>query len=267
MGNGKDPAGAGEDIGQGSGGREKGVESAGPRPRRMREGFMSWFNKKKAPDGTNIVRHEKIEAEIGLTPGTAGFAGARESVYERLFGKALSVSHEVLPLIPHIDVYTFKRTQGEKDVYSLVTGGMSDLAMKLPRSAAAEVPRRVELIFYCSEPRAEYISTLHQAAHFPHAAKSWLGHGHTMPNGNPPEPLWGSKDLDTLFFLPPIVKKDQALPSELILGGEPVHFLWVVPLTTAECNFKLARGFGAIMDLFQQNQHPYVFDPQRRSYV
>jgi hypothetical protein len=27
-----------------------------------------------------------------------------------------------------------------------------------------------------------------------------------------------------LFFLPPIVKKDQTLPSELNLGGEPVFF-------------------------------------------
>lgn len=88
-----------------------------------------------------------------------------------------------------------------------------------------------------------------------------------MPNGNPPEPFWGSAELDTFFFLPPIVKKDQALPSELNLGGEPVHFLWVVPLTTAECNFKLTSGFDAMLDLFQQNRHPHVFDPNRKSYV
>jgi len=230
--------------------------------------MISWFKKRKAPDGTNIIRHEKADLNLGFMPGTEGFAQARETAYERLFGgEPLSVSHEVVPMIPHVDVYTFKRSLEGKDVYSLVTGGMSDLAMTLPRRADEQVPRRVELIFYCSEPRAEYISTLHAVAHFPHATKSWFGQGHTMPNGNPPGPLWSTKDLDTLFFLQPIVKRDQTLPSELILGGQPVHFLWVVPITTAECNFKLNNGSNAMLDLFQQNRHPYVFDPDRKSYV
>jgi hypothetical protein len=227
----------------------------------------SWFKKKKAPDGTNIVRHGTIETQLGVTKGTEGFAQAREAIYERLFGKPLNVFRELPPLIPHIDVYTFKRIQGDREIYSLVTSGMSDLEMTLPRGADKDAPRRVELIFYCGEPREEYISVLRWVAHFPHDTKSWLGHGHTIPNGNPPEPLWGSKTLDTLFFLPPIVKKDQTLPSELILGGEPVHFLWLVPLTTAECDFKLANGFEAMLSLFQQNRHPHVFDSERKSYV
>jgi hypothetical protein len=226
-----------------------------------------WFGKKKAPDGTNIIRHDAVETRIGITDeNTVGFREAREAAYETLFGKALSVSHELLPLIPHIDVYTFRRSRGDQFEYSLVTGGMSDLEMTLPRRAK-EVPRRAELIFYCAEPREEYMATLRWVAHFPHTRKSWLGHGHTMPNGNPPEPFWGSDKLDTLFFLPPIVTKDQTLPEKLQLGGEPVYFLWVVPLTTAECNLKLEKGFEAIMDLFQQNRHPHVFDPNRNSYV
>jgi hypothetical protein len=225
-----------------------------------------WFDKKKARDGSEIIRHDQVETKIGVTEGNSGFRQTREAAYARLVGEALSVSHEVLPLIPHIDVYTFKRSQGDKIVYSLVTGGMSDLEMTLPR-AAKGVPRRVELIFYCSEPRDEYITTLRWVAHFPHDSKSWLGYGHTMPNGNPPAPFWGSTELDTLLFMPPIVKKDQTLPSELKLGGEPVHFLWVVPLTTAECNFKLEKGFEAILNLFQLHRHPHVFDPHRKSYV
>jgi hypothetical protein len=102
----------------------------------------------------------------------------------------------------------FKRPEGDQDVYVLATGGMSDLEMTLPPQAKnADVPRRVELIFYCAEPREEYISTLRWVAHFPHDTKSWLGHGHTMPNGNPPAPFWGRAKLDTLLFLPPIVTK------------------------------------------------------------
>lgn len=48
----------------------------------------SWFNKRKAPDGTNIIRHENVETRLGVTKETAEYAQAREAVYERLFRKA-----------------------------------------------------------------------------------------------------------------------------------------------------------------------------------
>ena len=131
----------------------------------------------------------------------------------------------------------------------------------------ADVPRRVELIFYCSEPLPEYVETLRWLAHFPHDQKTWIGSGHTVPNGNPPAPFWGSSVLDTILFLPPIVKVDGTLPDELILDRDPVHFLWVVPLTTPECSLKLAKGTDAILGLFGKNRHPHVFDPSRASYV
>jgi hypothetical protein len=143
---------------------------------------------------------------------------------------------------------------------------MSDLPMTLPRGAE-DAPRRVELIFYCSEPREEYIQVLRWVAHFPHDTTSWLGYGHTVPNGDPPTPFWGSAGLDTLLFMPTIVIEDQALPSELTLGGDPVEFLWVVPLSTAECKLKLKKGFDAILELFEKRKHPHIFDPKRKSYV
>jgi hypothetical protein len=57
------------------------------------------------------------------------------------------------------------------------------------------------------------------------------------------------------------------LPEQLILAGDPVDLLWVVPLTSAECNLKLEKGFPAILDLFERRRHPHVYDPDRKSYV
>jgi hypothetical protein len=142
---------------------------------------------------------------------------------------------------------------------------MSDVAMNIP--AGANVPRRVELIFYCSEPSPEYVETLRWLAHFPHDQKTWIGSGHTIPNGNPPAPLWGSSVLDTILLLPSVVQRDRTLREELVLEGDPVHFLWVVPLTAAECKLKLDRGTDAILELFEKHKHPHVFDPNRVSYV
>jgi hypothetical protein len=200
------------------------------------------------------------------TESSLRFGAVREAAYNKMFGEAASVSHELVPLTPHVDVYAFPGGQKGRSFHTLVTGGMSDLQMTLP-ALARGAPRRVELIFYCFEPRAEYIDTLRRMAHFPHDNQTWIGYGHTMPNGNPPEPLWGSSVLNTLLFMPTIVRPDSSLPAELILDGEPVHFLWVVPLTTPECNLKLVDGFDAILDLFQENRHPHVFDPARGSYV
>src|SRR5438128_2445833 len=118
---------------------------------------MSWFDKKpphkKSPGGSTIHRYSGDESagpRIGFTgESTAGFSEAREKIYNEFFGEALNVSHEVIPLIPHIDVYTYQPGHNDRDFFTLVTGGMSDLEMTLPAGAAG-APRRVEFIFYCS---------------------------------------------------------------------------------------------------------------------
>ncbi|MGA2590050.1 MAG: suppressor of fused domain protein [Bryobacteraceae bacterium] len=223
-----------------------------------------------SPGGSVIHRYDRkvwSASRIGFTDeSTAQFAEIRKQVYKGFFGEPHSVFKEAIPLIPHVEVHAYYR--GGKDgraVCTVVTSGMSDLAMSVP--AGAKTPRRAELIFYCAEPKQEYVETMRWLAHFPHDQKTSIGPGHTIPNGNPPAPFWGSSILDTILLIPPIVMRDLTLPKELILRGDPVHFLWVVPLTTPECNLKLAQGVEAIFELFQQNRHPHVFDPNRASYV
>jgi hypothetical protein len=235
--------------------------------------MFEWLRKKEPqPDisagGSVIHRYSNSEWASTLV-GSSGesairFGKAREEVYTRLFGEVHRVFHEVFPLIPHIDVMEYHLNGQNGRVCTLVTSGMSNLAMNVPKKTAA--PRRVELIFYCSESKQEYADTMRWLAHFPHDQKTWIGSCHTIPNGNPPTPLWGTA-MDTILLLPPIVRKDQNLCDELILDGDGVEFLWVVPLTTAECNLKLAKGTSAVLELLDQNRHSYVFDPNRASYV
>jgi len=110
---------------------------------------FSWFRKKKSPretspGGSAILRHESSETRIGLTKERAQFAEARESVYERFFGKAARVFHEVIPLIPHIDVYTHDPGHDGRNFYTLVTGGMSDLEMTVPVDVARNAGRKAQ---------------------------------------------------------------------------------------------------------------------------
>ncbi|HKE24764.1 MAG TPA: suppressor of fused domain protein [Bryobacteraceae bacterium] len=175
-------------------------------------------------------------------------------------------ANDVFPGVPRSDVYTFARSSPQGEVFALATSGMSDLAMRVPPAAGKDTPRRVEPIFYCTEPTQEYLETLRWAARFPHDQKTWLGCGHTIPN-NPPAPFWGSEILGTLLFMPTIVNRERALPEQLMLDGDPDHFLWGVPLSAPECHLKLKRGFNAILDLFENNRHPHIFDPVPKSYV
>lgn len=137
--------------------------------------------------------------------------------------------------------------------------------MKLEKKVIA--PRRIELVFYCEEPKLDYIHFLRWLSHFPHDNRTWIGTQHTIPNGNPAEPVAGMDGFDTFLFLPTLVDADRAISERLIPDGEAVELLWVVPLSSAECKLKLKRGTDAILDLFDQHQHSFVFHPGRKSYV
>jgi hypothetical protein len=234
------------------------------------------FSRKKpgpetTPGGSRIIRYggqEFDKPQFGVSAeNQIEFAQQRAALYEELFGKGGgTVWHEMLPLVPHIDVYTHEPNHGGRDFFTLVTSGMSDFRMSLPAGAGVQYAR-AELILYTSTPKREYLELLRRLAHFPHDNHTWLGPGHTMPNGQPPELMFGSKVLDALFFIPTIVHPDKEIGKRLRLDGDPVSFLWVVPITSRECDLKLNQGTGALLDLFEREKHPFVFNGDRDGYV
>ncbi len=239
-------------------------------------GMRDWFQRKPAPKnvgiskgGSSLIKYGDGDAprpEIGfLAESTLANTEDRERVYSELFGESDMVLHELLPLIPHVDVYRFP-PHGKRDFFTFVTGGMSDLPMNAPTELGVDY-RRAELVFYSTENRDEYSQLLRRMAHFVHDNNTWLHWGHTMPNGQPPEPLFGTSQLDTLFFMPSIVDPDSRLGDTLQIESEPVHLVWCVPITTAECQLKLDEGMDALYDVFDANNHPFAFSGDRQSYV
>ena len=241
-------------------------------------GLRDWLRRRKQPGpqvagtsrgGSRLLKYggeEFTRPEFGFTEESSQeLTEAREKAYDTLFGEAGSVYHEMLPFVPHVDVYRYPPTD-ERPFYTLVTGGMSDLPMNSPEELGSDF-RRAELVFYASEGRDEYQELLRRLAHFPHDNNTWLHWGHTMPNGSPPEPLFGSQSLDSFFFMASIVRPDSELGERLIWQSEPVNLVWCVPVSTAECELKLEHGADALYDLFDEHKHPFVFPGDRRSYV
>ena len=238
--------------------------------------MKDWFRRKpsqktvgKSKGGSRLIKYgdgDTPKPKIGfLEESTLANTEDRERIYSKLFGESDTVLHELLPLIPHVDVYRFP-PNGNRDFFTFVTSGMSDLPMNSPPDVGADF-RRAELIFYSTENRDDYPELLRRMAHFVHDNNTWLHWGHTMPNGQPPEPLFDTDNLDTLFFMPTMVDPDATLGDELRIDSESVNLVWCVPITTAECQLKLDDGTEALYDLFDANEHPFAFAGHRRSYV
>ncbi len=217
------------------------------------------------PGGSEILPYAAAKPPVSFPPEAMDRRRKqRESVYEAFFGPCDFVDHEVGLQAPHVDVYVYPAGYEGRDFVTLVTGGMSDLRLRVPRG---EKVRRTELVVYVHEPKKEYIAILRLLAHFPHDHRTWFDHGHTFPNGNPAQPLFEGSALDTLLLLDSIVHPDGTLDQHLQIEKDPVHLLWVVPITSAECELKLREGTNAILDLFDRIQHPLLLNESRRSYV
>lgn len=188
----------------------------------------------------------------------------RDEAFRHLFGNSERVWHEKTEQSPHIDIHCFPPGPGGREFFTLATAGMSDFAMNVPVEAPREYPRRIELVFYCTEPRTEYAQLLRGLAHFPFDEKTWLGPGHTMETAS--ISLLGCKDVEALLFIPSPIMPDESLPSALVLDDDPVSLLWVVPITMAECALVKENGWcETMMHLFNKQGRPYVFDPGRPS--
>ncbi len=241
--------------------------------------LFDWFRKKEAanpdevsPGGSKYIRHpDKKRSMPGLTEfSTLPYIEKREAAYEQMFGKYALVYDDEFPgLVPHIDVYVHEPSVG-RDFYTLVTGGMSDLPMKLPDGAPAGMPRRTEIVFYLpadQEPKREYVSFLRTSARFVYDYQTWLTWGHTIPNGDPPKPIFDGAPFVSVLFLFPLFKPDNQLAEQLVLDNDPVHFLWIVPLTAAEQRYKMEHGTEALQEAFNRARLPFVFNEKRASCV
>jgi hypothetical protein len=239
-------------------------------PFKGKKDFKGADSKETTTGGSTVYCYEKdafSNPQFGFLEGIQEYVKQREHIFAELFGKSENVFHELNPIVPHIDIYSFKPGYDGRDYWTFVSSGMSDLRMALPKGISSEY-FRTELIFYCNEPLDRYAEILRKLAHFPHDNKTWLGPGHTFPNGQPPIPIFEeSTVLDSFLFMPTIVSPDNDLAKKLLLGGDPVNFLWLVPLSTAECNLKLKKGVDALYDIFEKVHHPYIFNPNRKSYI
>jgi hypothetical protein len=209
--------------------------------------------------GSRIYRHQpRDDQEFELAAGSEETIDAITAHIEKHIGPAPNVFHELVSDKVHLDVHLIPPT--ERFPFStLVTSGMSDRPMTLPPNCPA--PQFAELLLclpatwslnyedFADENVYWPIRWLKTVARLPHDYQTWLGVGHTIPNGDPPEPFAENTRFDCWLITNPTAFGSDFCTLTMPDGRE-VAFYQIVPLYPSETRFKLNVGADALMDRF-----------------
>jgi len=247
-------------------------------------GMLDRFKKKKdevSPGGSTIYKYDEVGDKEWRAPVAYGeFAEDVNKHFETLFpGRETFVFHEIVSDLVHIDVNVMKPS--EKDnFYVIYTTGMSDLPMSVPEElkdhedlSYAELFMFLpaswdpgELLAISTDMPYENfwpIQWIKFLARFPHEYKTWLGWGHTIPNGADYEPILDDSEMSGMLLDEP----NENFSPITVKGGTKLHFYMVVPVSKAETEYKLEYGMEALTEKFAEQDLPLVIDIHRKSII
>ncbi len=251
------------------------IDNPGDRPNERQPG-----RRRIAGGSTSeIMRHEHRDREFELAIGDEQTINAVTAHVEANLGAIDSVFHEIISDLIHLDVHHVLPSE-KLPCHVLVTSGMSDRPMTVPDGYPG--PKHLELCAFlppdwrmsgdaeksAGEDAAERlywpVRWLKNMARLPHEFETFLGYGHTVPNGDPPEPF-----ADNVEFCCMMVTMPYAAPFEFAktqVGDREVHFLAVVPLFKEEMTLKLRKGPEAIDKAIERIDFWDMFNGARRNF-
>jgi hypothetical protein len=229
----------------------------------------------KWPFANRIIRHDQ--------PGPRVFVGgdspSLELIVEHItthIGKPDTVIHEIASEYVHVDVHVVP-PKPDRDFYTLITSGMSDQPMKVPKQVKGKGLEFAELMLCL--PSSWKMSPgdvmtgdtmdkdwpviwLRRLARFPHEYGAWLWWGHSMPNGDPAMPLSAETDLCGWVLLEPRLVPDKFKHLVKKDGGR-IWFLAAVPVYKEEMALKISEGADKLEELFGEFGITEMVDAKR----
>ncbi|MEY8386957.1 suppressor of fused domain protein [Oscillospiraceae bacterium 38-13] len=252
-------------------------------------GFLDRFKKKKedraapktkeySPGGSAIYRYAAPEDQGFRPPEDVCVSmEAIEKHMESIFpGWGGFVYHEIMSDLIHVDVHILQEPEGE--AYVLYTTGMSDLPMSLPEELAdredlkfaelymilpgdwdvGEAGRNTKDMPYESFWPIQMMKFL---ARFPHEYKTWLGWGHSIPNGPDYAPV-----CEGLGFGGALLTQPSLVPVLTTEEGKEISFYMIVPAYKEEIEYKLKYGMEELDKRFMEHKLPMMLDIRRPNY-
>lgn len=224
----------------------------------------------RSPAGSRIYRHKGRERDWTPPQHSAGHLEEVEAHLEKHIGKVETVFHEILSDIVHLDVLFIPATEA-RPYHVLATSGVSDEPMKVPEGM--EQYRRAELLIalprdwpltqeaFKDETNYWPLRWLKQIGRLPHEYETWVGWGHTIPNGDPPAKIANTGFIGVLLSPP------YWLPREFFQlrtkSGETISFYDMIPLYAEEMDLKLKEGADKLEERLEKKNVGFVLDPGR----
>jgi len=202
-----------------------------------------------------VMPHDTVADHI------AANLGRIDTVFHDTVADPVQVDIHVVPANEHIP---FLR---------LVTSGMSSRPMTVPEGAPpyAELMMALPADWKLDEQSVQDerwywpVALLRHLAHYPHQQATWLGLGHTVPNGHPAKPYATGVEFTGAILLPP-ASAPEAFAS-LEREGKDIYFHCVVPLYEAELKLVKRKGFPALLDGFNDKGVTDLVVPGRKNTV
>ena len=197
---------------------------------------------------------------------------------EKHIGKIESVFHEVVSELVHLDILHILPSD-KFPFHIFVTLGMSDKPMNVPAGQSED--RFAELCILLPKDwpiQTENYKLLEEVfkdensfwpirwlkiiARFPHEFDTWIGWGHTIPNGEAANPFSDNTKLGCMLIMPGI-----SLPLsffELKVSDEKtIKFFCLYPLYKEEMNYRLQKGTDKLLEKFDKNKISDVININR----
>jgi glycerophosphoryl diester phosphodiesterase len=223
--------------------------------------------------GSEILRHQPREREFEPTGGDAELVEAVDAHLARHVGEPEEVFHELVSDLVHLDVHRVPPSD-ERPWTTLITSGMAERPMTVPDGL--EDHRFAELTLalppdwplsmeaFGDETHYWPLRLLKSLARLPHEYETYLYWGHTVPNGEPPEPYASNTELSCALILPPVLEPEEFARFKTS-DGRTVHVYAVVPIHADEMQLKLDKGADTLMTLFDEHDITELLDPRRAS--
>ncbi|TDO25794.1 suppressor of fused domain protein [Sediminibacterium goheungense] len=231
--------------------------------------------------GNPIYRYDdKKDRELQPAIGDGENIEAISNHIENCVGKVETVFHEIVSDIVHIEVHWVKPTD-KFPFHTLVTSGMSDLPMTIPDGY--DINQYIELCILLPENwtiDGTDFQTMEEAfqdennywpvrwlkaiARFPHEYETFLGYGHTIPNGELAAPFSENTKLGCMLLLPSLSLGNNFF--ELKVNEEKtINFYCLYPLYKEEMDFKLKKGTDELINKFEKYNIRDVVDINRKN--
>lgn len=225
--------------------------------------------------GAPILRHAERGKPFEFAIGDGDHIEAIGDHIKTHIGEVAMVFHELVSDLVHIDVHHVLPTE-DRDFHTLITSGMSDKPMTVPEGA--EEFRFAELVLclpsdwkltredFANEQNYWPIRLMKELARLPHEYDTWLGPGHSVPNGEKPQPYAKGIRFCCALIVPSLGFGKEfrrlELPDERI-----VNFYSIWPLLPDETDFKLKHGYEDLMGRLFDRDVTEVIDITRRSAI